>query len=58
MFKDTCLVAHKRIDRSPRVLDLENPQTVAAPERDHLNTRTHNHSINHNATTMYYECMK
>jgi hypothetical protein len=25
MFKDTCLIAHKRIDRSPCILDLENP---------------------------------
>jgi hypothetical protein len=37
MFKDTCLVAHQRIDQSPRILDLENPRTVAALERDHLN---------------------
>jgi hypothetical protein len=36
MFKDTCLIAHKRTDRSPRILDLKNPQTAAGLERDHL----------------------
>jgi hypothetical protein len=28
MFKDTCLVALKRTDRSPRILDLENPHIL------------------------------
>jgi hypothetical protein len=58
MFKDTCLIGHKTIYRSPRILDLESPQLAAAPERDHLIARTHNHSINKNAINMYYECMK
>jgi hypothetical protein len=36
MFNDTCLVAHKRIDQSPRIIGLEIPRTAAAPKRDHL----------------------
>jgi hypothetical protein len=40
MFKDTCLVAHKRIDQSPRMFGLEIPQTVAALKRDHLTRGT------------------
>jgi hypothetical protein len=57
MFKDTCLVAHKRIDQSPRILDLGIPRVAVALEKDHL-IEAHNHSINQNATNMYYECMK
>jgi hypothetical protein len=37
MFKDTCLIALKRIDRIPHILDLENPRTL-----DHGNFRTLN----------------
>jgi hypothetical protein len=40
MFKDTCLVAHKRTDQSPRIFDLENPQTATALERDYLTAST------------------
>jgi hypothetical protein len=36
IFKDTCFVAHKRIDQSPHIIGLEIPRTVAALERDHL----------------------
>jgi hypothetical protein len=36
MFKDTCLVAHKRIDRSPCMFGLEIPRTDAALKRDDL----------------------
>jgi hypothetical protein len=36
VFKDTCLVAHKRIDWSPCMYCLEIPQTVVAPEQNHL----------------------
>jgi hypothetical protein len=32
MFKDTCLIADKRIDRSPHINCLEIPHTVAASE--------------------------
>jgi hypothetical protein len=55
MFKDTCLIAHKRIDRSPRINSLEIPHIVSALERDHLIAW---HTNNQNATNMYYECMK
>jgi hypothetical protein len=58
MFKDTCLIAHKRIDRIPCIIGLEIPWIAAAPERDHLTVRTYNHSIIQNVTNMYYECMK
>jgi hypothetical protein len=57
MFKDTCLIAHKIIDQSPHILDLESLGTAVAPEQDHLIMRTHNHSINQNATNMYYAYM-
>jgi hypothetical protein len=36
MFKDTCLVDHERIDRSPRIDRLEIPRTTVAPEQNHL----------------------
>jgi hypothetical protein len=55
MFKVTCLVAHNRIDRSPRTKRLEIPQTVAALERNHLSMR---YAINQYATNMHYECRK
>jgi hypothetical protein len=32
MFKDTCLIAHKRINWSPRINGLEIPHTTAALE--------------------------
>jgi hypothetical protein len=55
MFKDTCLVAHKRIDQSPRIYCLEIPHTVVALEQNHL---IMGHTINQYATNIYYECMK
>jgi hypothetical protein len=55
MFKDTCLVAHKRIDQSPSMYCLKIPRTTAAPEQNHLIA---GHTINEYATNMYYECMK
>jgi hypothetical protein len=63
MFKDTCLVAlGKRVVNlqilgpgSPHRLGLEIPRTVVAPKRDHLIV---GHTINQNATNMYYECME
>jgi hypothetical protein len=36
MFELTCLVAHKRIDRSPHTDRLEIPRTIAALEQNHL----------------------
>jgi hypothetical protein len=36
MFKVTCLIAHERIDRSPRTVRLEIPRTVVASERNNL----------------------
>jgi hypothetical protein len=48
MFKVTCLVAHERIDRSPRIDRLEIPRTDAAPERNHLIASTQ--SINKQQT--------
>jgi hypothetical protein len=36
MFKVTCLVAHKRIDRSPHIERLEIPRTDAASAQNHL----------------------
>jgi hypothetical protein len=41
MFKDTCLVAHKRIDQSPHIFGLEIQQTVVAPKQDYLTQSTH-----------------
>jgi hypothetical protein len=63
MFKDTCLVAlGKRVvnlqildPRSPRRLGLEIPQTVVALKKDHL---IMGHTINKNAASLYYDCMK
>jgi hypothetical protein len=63
MFKDTCLVAMGKRDvnlqildpRSPRRLGLEIPRTVVAPKKDYL---IMGHTINQNATNMYYECME
>jgi hypothetical protein len=63
MFKDTCLVAPgKRVVNlqildpgSPHRLRLEIPRIVVAPKRDHLIAV---HTINQNATNMYYECME
>jgi hypothetical protein len=63
MFKDTCLVAlGKRVVNlqmldpgSPRRLGLEIPRTVVAPKQGHLIV---GHTINQNATNMYYECME
>jgi hypothetical protein len=63
MFKDTCLVALGKIvvnlqildPGSPRRLGLEIPWTVVAPKQDHL---IMGHTINQNATNMYYECME
>jgi hypothetical protein len=61
MFKDTCLVAlGKRVVNlqildpgSPRRLGLEIPRTIVALKNDHLIV---GHTINQNATSMYYEC--
>jgi hypothetical protein len=40
MFKDTCLVAHERIDQSPRTDHLEIPRTIAVlVEQNHLIAR-------------------
>jgi hypothetical protein len=36
MFKVTYLIAHERIDQSPRTECLEIPRTAAAPEKNHL----------------------
>jgi hypothetical protein len=58
MFKDTCLIAYKRIDQSPHIFGLEIPRADATPERDHLIMGTHNHSINQNAINMYCECTR
>jgi hypothetical protein len=63
MFNDTSLVAlGKRVVNlqildpgSPRRLGLEIPRTVIAPKQDHLIL---GHTINQNATNMYYECME
>jgi hypothetical protein len=63
MVKDTCLVAlGKRIVNlqildpgSPRRLGLEISRTVVALKQDHLIA---GHTINQNATNMYYECME
>jgi hypothetical protein len=63
MFKDTCLVVlGKRVVNlqildpgSPRRLGLEIPRTVVAPKEDNL---IMGHTINKNATNMYYECME
>jgi hypothetical protein len=40
MFKDNCLVAHKRIHRSPRMFGPEIPKTTAALKLDHLTRGT------------------
>jgi hypothetical protein len=61
MFKDTCLAAlGKRVTNlqildlgSPCTLGLEIPRTVVAMKQDHLII---GHTINQNATNMYYEC--
>jgi hypothetical protein len=45
MFKDTCLVAHKRKDQSPRIYCLEIPRTVAVTVRNHLIAGTHSINI-------------
>jgi hypothetical protein len=63
MFKDTCLIAlGKRVVNlqildpgSPRRLGLEIQRAVVAPNQDHLIV---GHTINQNATNMYYECME
>jgi hypothetical protein len=63
MFKDTCLVAlGKRVVNlqildpgSPRRIGLEIQRTVVAPKQDHLIV---GHTINQNATNMYYESME
>jgi hypothetical protein len=63
MFKDNFLVAPgKRVVNlqildpgSPHRLGLEIPRTDVAPKRDHLIV---GHTINQNATNMYYECME
>jgi hypothetical protein len=63
MFKDTCLVVlGKRVvnlqildPASPRRLGLEIPRTIIALKRDHLIA---GHTINQNATNMYYKCME
>jgi hypothetical protein len=55
MFKDTCLIAHKRKDQSPRINCFKIPCTVVAPEWNHLIA---GHTINHNATNMNYACME
>jgi hypothetical protein len=63
MFKDTCLVAlGKRVMNlqildpgSPHRLGLEIPRTVVALKQDHLIV---GHTINKNATNMYYEFME
>jgi hypothetical protein len=36
MFKETCLVAHKWIERSPHIKCLENPRVVVAPAWNHI----------------------
>jgi hypothetical protein len=36
MFKVTYLIAHERIDWSPRIDRLEIPRTAMAPEQNHL----------------------
>jgi hypothetical protein len=41
MFKDTCLIALKRKDRSPRILHLEI--LVYQLQNDCLNTQAYNH---------------
>jgi hypothetical protein len=55
MLKVTCLVAHERIDRSPRTDRLEIPRTAAAPERNHLIESTQ--SINMQQTCVN-ECIR
>jgi hypothetical protein len=55
MFKDTYLVAHKRLDQSPRIKCLEIPRAARALKRNHLIA---GHTINQNVKNMYYECMK
>jgi hypothetical protein len=63
MLKDTCLVVlGKRVVNlqildpgSPRRLGLEISRTVVASKRDHLIVA---HTIDQNATNMYYECME
>jgi hypothetical protein len=62
MFKDTCLVYlgkrvlnHQILDPGSRHrLGLEISRIVVAPKQDHLIV---GHTINQNATNMYYECM-
>jgi hypothetical protein len=44
MFKETCLVAHKRIDRSAHMKCLKIPRAAVAPAQNHLIT-AHNQSI-------------
>jgi hypothetical protein len=55
MFKETCLVAHKRIDRSPRIECLDIPRAAATPMRNNLIV---GHTSNQYATNLCYECMK
>jgi hypothetical protein len=40
MFKVTFLIAHERIDQSPRADRLEIPRTAAALEQNHLTAST------------------
>jgi hypothetical protein len=51
MFKETCLIAHKRKDQNPRIKCLEIPRVVVALAQNHL---IMGHIINQYATNMYY----
>jgi hypothetical protein len=55
MFKVICLIAHERIDRSPRIDRLDIPRTAAAPERNHLIASTQ--SLNMQQTCVH-ECIR
>jgi hypothetical protein len=55
MFKVTRLVAHERIDQSPRTYRLEIPRTAVAPDRNHLIASTQ--SINMQQTHVN-ECIR
>jgi hypothetical protein len=45
MFKDTCIVAHERINRSPRIDRLGIPRTIAALKHNHLIASTQSINI-------------
>jgi hypothetical protein len=55
MFKVTCLIAHERIDQSPRIDRLEIPLTAAASKRHHQIASTQ--SINMQQTCVN-ECIR